>query len=144
MIAGTVANIAAGSGLKILGYVAGRLIDGFFKNKEQTLQALADKRDHKVKLVSGDDNADDFTKHTRRLIAWMVSFTACFVIAYWALNFSHEVSMLTDTERGIFGWIFGGKNQTTVKVTLGQMIMNIWPLMEVMFGFYFTKVGKAS
>lgn len=144
MIAGTVANIATGSGLKILGYVAGRLIDGFFKNKEQTLQALADKRGHQIRLQSGSDDADDFTKHTRRVIAWMVSFTACFVVAYWALNFDHEVSMLIDSEKGIFGWLFGGKNQSKETVTLGQMIMNIWPLMEVMFGFYFTKVGKAS
>lgn len=139
---GTLANVAAGSGLKIAGYVAGRIIDGYFEDKRHTTEALAAKAGAMVQLQSGDDTANDWSRLTRRVIAWMFAFTACFILAHFALNAGETVPILTDRDKGIFGWIFGGSNQTVVQVSRAQMIMNMWPLLELMFGFYFTKIGK--
>lgn len=141
---GTLVNVATGSGLKIAGYVLGRLIDGYFKNKDQHNQLLAEKTNRTIQLQSGVDTADDFTRHTRRVLAWMFGFVACFVIATFALDAGTTVPILTDKENGLFGWIIGGANQKVVTVTKAQMIMNMWSLLEILFGFYFTKVGKAS
>lgn len=137
----TLINVAAGSGLKILSYVAGRIIDGYFETLNKAQDRENQKVDNVVKLQGGSDNADDWTKHTRRVLAQMLGFTACFVIALFALQASEVIPILTDRDKGIFGWIVGGNNQTIVQVSKAQMIMNMWPLMELMFGFYFTKIG---
>lgn len=139
---GTLVNVAAGSGLKIAGYVLGRMIDGYFRNKELTLKALNEKANNIARLNAGDDTADDFTKWTRRVLAWSFGFTACFILAYFALDADSTAVFLIDREQGIFGWLTGGTAQTTVTVSKAQMIMNMWPLLEILFGFYFTKVGK--
>lgn len=141
---GTLTNVAAGSGLKILGYVAGRLVDGYFENKRHTIDAIRQKTDDIIRTNSGVDTANEFTSWTRRILAWMFGFTACFVITIFALDASTAVPMLTDREHGIFGWVFGGANQETVTVTKAQMIMGMWSLLEVLFGFYFTKLGGKS
>ncbi len=140
---GTLVNVASGSGLKVVAYVFGQFIDGYFRNKQLTLQALNDKADRIVQLNSGTDNLSPYSAVTRRVIAWAFSFTACFILVTFALDASQSVPILTDREAGIFGWIIGSKNQTVETVSKGQMIMNMWPLLEIMFGFYFTKVGKS-
>jgi hypothetical protein len=139
---GTLVNVATGAGLKIAGYILGRIVDGYFENRRLELQALNDKADRIARLNSGNDTADDFTKWTRRVLAWSFGFTACFILAYFAIDANSHAIFLIDKSNGIFGWIVGGTNQTTVTISKAQMIMNMWPLLEILFGFYFTKVGK--
>lgn len=95
-----------------------------------------------VQLYGGDDNASDFTQFTRRVIAWSFTFAACFILVSFALDGTTTVTILTDRDKGIFGWIVGGTNTTQVQVSKAQMIMNMWPLLEIMLGFYFTKIGS--
>jgi hypothetical protein len=140
----TLVNVAAGSGLKIIGYIAGRVVDGFFRTQEMAIANKDADTARMVQLNSGDDTASDFTRVTRRLIAWSFTFAACFILVWFALNGDQTVAILTDKDKGIFGWIVGGANQTVVQVSKAQMIMNMWPLLELMFGFYFTRVGKGS
>ena len=141
---GTITNVAVGSGLKIAGYVLGRLVDAYFENKRLQVAALSRKYDLLRDLNSGPDTADDFTKHTRRVLAWMFAFTACFILVLFALDPATYVTFLTSHDGGLFGWIFGGSDQVKVEVSKAQMIMNMWPLLEILFGFYFTKVGGRS
>ena len=138
----TLINVAAGSGLKIIGYVAGRVIDGFFRTQELAIASKDADTARLVQFNSGHDTAGEFTQFTRRVIAWSFTFAACFILVWFALNGSETVAILTDKDRGIFGWILGGANQTIVQVSKAQMIMNMWPLLEIMFGFYFTKIGS--
>ena len=133
---GTLVNVAAGSGLKVAAYAIGRVLDGFFETVQEKGGI-----DHNA-LQSGSDTACDYTKHTRRVIAWMFTATLCFVIAIFALDSDAIVPMLIDKERGIFGYLFGGTSQTVVHVTKAQMIMTMWTLGEIMFGFFFTKIGN--
>lgn len=139
---GTITNVAVGSGLKIAGYVLGRLVDAYFENKRLQVAAITRKYDILRDLNSGTDNADDFTKHTRRVLAFMLFFTVCFIWTYIIVHGNPAVDILISKDGGFFGWIFGGTDQRTVKVSTVQVIITmIQPLLEIIAGFYFTKVG---
>ena len=137
----TVTNVAVGSGLKIAGYVLGRLVDAYFENKKLTTLAISRKFDAIKDLNTGTDDADDFTRTTRRVLAWMFAATACTILIMFTIDSGTAVTFLTGSDGGIFGWIFGHTGQEKVEVSKAQMIMNMWPLLEILFGFYFTKVG---
>lgn len=141
---GTLTNVAVGSGLKIVGYVAGRIVDGFFRTQELAMARTEADVDRMVRLYGGDDTASDFTQFTRRAIAWSFAFTGCFVLATAALNVDWGTVVTVSSERqGVWGWIFGGRTAQTRSIA-AEVIFLSWNLLEIMFGFYFTKVGRKS
>lgn len=133
---GTIINVATGSILKVLGAV----VSGYFENKRLTVLALSQKTEHLASLYGGTDTADDFTKFTRRIIAWMFAFTLCFTIALAALNADWGAVVIENRERtGLWGFLTGGRQATTRSFSSEVIFMAI-TLLEIMFGFYFTKV----
>ena len=138
----TVLNVAAGSTLKVIGYVLGRAVDGYFENKRLNLLALSQKTEHLVKVQGGNDTADDHTKHTRRWIAliFATSTTTVLVLAALNTNWAETVSVATQRE-GLWGWLVGGTTKETTSIS-ARILIATWTLLEVMFGFYFTKIGK--
>ena len=141
---GTITNVAVGSGLKIFGYVAGRIVDGFFRTQEMALARTEADVDRMVRLYGGDDTAGPFTLVTRRAIAWAFAFTGCFVLATAALNVDWQTVVTQSQERtGVISWIWGNRI-TQEKSIAAEVIFLSWNLLEIMFGFYFTKVGRKS
>jgi hypothetical protein len=141
---GTITNVAIGSGLKIFGYVAGRLVDGFFETMRLANTKTEVETARMVQLYGGDDTAGPFTLVTRRAIAWAFAFTGCFVLATAALNVDWSAIVTVSNERtGLVSWIWGNRTQATKSIA-AEVIFMSWSLLEVMFGFYFTKVGKKS
>ena len=141
---GTIANVAIGSGLKIFGYVAGRVVDGFFETLRMGAEQRRAETDRMVQLYGGDDTAGPFTLVTRRAIAWSFAFTACFVLATAALHVDWQTVVTVSNERtGLVSWLWG--NRTTQSRSIAaEVIFLSWNLLEIMFGFYFTKVGRRS
>jgi len=141
---GTITNVAIGSGLKIFGYVAGRVVDGFFETQRLAITRQQAETDRMVQLYGGDDTAGPFTLVTRRAIAWAFAFTGCFVLATAALNVDWQAIVTVSNERtGVISWLWGNRTQATKSIA-AEVIFLSWNLLEVMFGFYFTKVGRKS
>lgn len=141
---GTITNVAVGSGLKIFGYVAGRIVDGFFRTQEMALARTEADTDRMVRLYGGDDTAGPFTMVTRRAIAWAFAFTGCFVLATAALNVDWQTVVTQSQERtGVISWIWGNRIAQEKSIA-AEVIFLSWNLLEIMFGFYFTKVGRKS
>lgn len=133
---GTIVNVATGSILKIFGAV----VSGYFENKRLTTLALAQKTEHMATLYGGTDTADDFTKYTRRVIAWMWAFTICVAVCLAALNADWGSVVIENRDRtGIWGWLTGAR-QTTTRSFASEVIFIALSLTELMFGFFFTKV----
>ncbi len=140
MIAGIAGNAILGSALKIAGHVFSK----FLESKREKDLATSNAEIDKIKAVqSGDDKADGWTKGTRRLLAIMLTCTACFVVIW--LTYTHPNAtflMQVDKDSGFLGFLFGGKNITTVEVSTMTIIVTYFELFALIVGFYFTKVGK--
>jgi hypothetical protein len=140
MIAGIAGNAILGSALKIAGYVFGK----YLESKREKDLATANAEIDKIKAVqAGEDKADVWTKGTRRLLAFMLTATACFIVIWLTYQHPQEIfKMQVDKDSGFFGFLFGGKNVTTIDVSTMTIVVTYFELFALIVGFYFTKVGK--
>lgn len=143
----TLINVGSGSLLKLLGYGISRILESWSESKKQNndllIAALEAKTQKTVTLQSGNDTADDWTKYTRRAIAWGSSFTLCFIVSYAALNTGWDAIHLDERgSTGLWGWISGAKTDTKLSIA-ATVIFRFFDVMEILFGFYFTKLGKS-
>ena len=138
----TALNVAIGSALKVGGHAISTLISGFFRTQELAILKDDKAAQRRAMLYGGVDTAGPFARATRRGIAWAFTATACFVIATAALNVDWQTAVLASSERtGVWGWLVGGRTAKEGTVAT-EILFLTWPLLEIMFGFYFTKVDK--
>jgi len=134
-------NVVMGSGLKILAHTVGSFMESRHQHKMAVLQAPTDRL---VALQGGTDKADGFTKHTRRVLAFMMIGTFCAVILYHVMaqpDLSYRI--LIPADHSWFADFFGTTtDEETITVSAGSLLWRFFSLIEVVTGFYFTKIGK--
>lgn len=142
----TLINVGSGSILKLVGYAISRLIESWAESKRQDnefkLTAIKAKTEQTIALQSGVDTADDFTKRTRRILTWMLGIALCYIVVTSAHYVDWNATFLIERDKtGLLGWITGARKNTEISIA-AQVIFNYMTLLEIMFGFYYTKVGK--
>lgn len=141
MILGMLGNVALGSGLKILGHTVGSILSMRHQQKMAVLNAPTERI---VALQGGEDKADGFTKHTRRFLAFLMLTTFCYVILHHVV-FQPDLNyrILIPSDPSWFSGIFTSTTkEETVTISAGSLLWRYFNLIEVIIGFYFTKVGK--
>ena len=141
MFAGMLTNVALGSGLKLLGGVVGKFMSSRHQHKMAILQAPTDRI---VALQGGEDRATDWTKHTRRVLAFTLIGTFCYILIHITVfNPDWALRILIPADHSVFAEFFGTTtDEETITVSAGSLFWRFFSLIEIVTGFYFTKVGK--
>jgi hypothetical protein len=152
--------------LSYLGSAAGGAITkGFFgllqeffqgnREREQGLISIAAKREglHVEKF----NQADNYTKHTRRILAWWVFFIYGIILLLWAVFPQAEIAtFILPSEGGetanrgltLFGYsLVGVENPTNlakqvIKVTSGHLVIANSYVLAYILGAYFMPTGR--
>ena len=138
---GSLLNIGAGSGLKIVSFV----ISKWWETKQQKELASMNASEKKLKMLNeGLDNVDEWTRWTRRIFALSFCFTYCFAVIYvliWNPHFEFKI-LIPNKPSWLVNIFFGGAEQTTINLTSGALLWSFKNFIEIIVGFYFTKLGK--
>lgn len=97
-----------------------------------------------VAIQGGTDKADTWTKVTRRYLALLMLGTFCYVILHHVI-FQPDLNyrILIPADHSIFAEFFSTTtDEETVTVSAGSLLWRYFNLIEVVVGFYFTKIGK--
>jgi len=134
-------NFLTGAGVKI---IAGAIWKMMEQARETRLNAMNAPTDRIVALQSGVDNADEWTRWTRRFIALALIGVWCFMIIWVViLNPNTSYDIVIDKHPSIlFHWLFGGTDKTVLAVSAGSLLWDFKSMIEILVGFYFTKFGK--
>jgi hypothetical protein len=134
------ANFLTGAGVKI---VAGAIWKMMQASRDARMASINAPTERIEKLQGGVDNADDWTRFTRRVIAFSFCGVFCFVIIWLMLHPTMEFKILVPKHPSfLFSWIFGSVDQTTMLVSAGSLLWDFKAMIEILVGFYFTKFGK--
>jgi len=141
MLAAGVLNVVTGSALKMLG---GGLHKYFDIKRQERLASISAPTDKIIALQGGEDNADEWSKWTRRVLALMIVGTLCFVVIYHVIFRPDAVySVMIDKDNAfLWGFFFDSTAKTTLEISAGSLLWNFVNFVEIISGFYFTKIGK--
>lgn len=152
--------------LSYLGSAAGgAILKGFFglfqesmQNKHNREMALLNYKKEGNKLdVENFNNADNYTKHTRRVLAWGMCFTYAAILILWAVFPQVEIFTYIEPEAGgeqarrgltLFGYsLLGIENPTdlanrVVAVTTGHLVVANTYVLSFILGAYFMPTGR--
>lgn len=133
-------NFLTGSGVKIIAHYIGKMLE---LKRQRDLAVLNADTNRLVALQGGEDTADDWTRWTRRILAFAFCGTWCFAIIHHLLNPQIEYTiMIGKSPSVLFGWIFDTTDKTTLHISAGSLLWDFKGMIEILVGFYFTKVGK--
>lgn len=130
-----------GSFLKILSFIAGKWIE---MKRQHTLATLNADTDRIIAIQGGEDKADDWTRATRRILALLLIGTWCF-INVWIILKTPEMkfSILVPKEHSwLWQLFFPTVGQGVIEVSSFYILLKFYVIVEMIAGFYFTKVGK--
>lgn len=136
-----VGNFLTGSGLKMLGYVVTKIFE--LKRQKDMATINADLERIKV-LQGGEDKSDTWSKVTRRMLALMLVGTWCFVVIWHVVfkpNLEYSVLINKDVS-WIWSFFFNTTDKVAMKISAGSLLWDFKNFIEIIAGFYFTKVGK--
>lgn len=141
MIGAMLGNVALGSGLKMLGSVVG----SFMETRHTHKMATSVMENERLEILGRiQEKPDTWTKHTRRVLAFLMLGTFCSVIL-WHVMVQPDLSyrILIQADHSIFAeWFSTTTDEETVTVSAGSLLWRYFNLIEVIVGFYFTKIGK--
>lgn len=136
-------SFVVGSVLKVFAQGIGKWIE--MKKARDLL--LANAPIEKIKaLQSGEDKLSPGGKATRRILAFTLIGTWCFILVYHVV-FKPELlySILIPKTPGIaFSWIFGAVDSTAVTISAGALLWSFFDVVMLVSGFYFTKIEKGG
>jgi hypothetical protein len=139
----TILNLIVGALIKIISTGAGKYFE--FK-REKELAILNAQKDTIVALQSGDDKADPWTRFTRRILALLMVGVWCYIMYYIVVvNPDIQYEIVTSKKFSwLWSWLlpFGLTDKGTMLVSAGGLLWEFKTLVEIITGFYFTKVGK--
>lgn len=141
MFAAGAINVILGSGLKMLGVGVQKYFE--LKRQERLASINADTERIKV-LQGGEDTADTWSKWTRRVLALTIVGTLCFVVVYHVVFRPDAVYrvMIDKDSSFLWGFFFDSTQKTTIEISAGSLLWNFVNFVEIISGFYFTKMGK--
>ena len=136
---GPVLNTVIGAGIKL----AANLINFWLEQRRQDQLLLAARDNQTLQAVLQnqiEQSKDPFVKVTRRILFLSITLTMCFLMVFYALNphISYDVIVPKgeSAKWGVFSWIFGGEDWTTVKMTGGLLLTSFFDLCFMVVGFY--------
>jgi len=136
---GPVLNTVIGAGIKL----AANLINFWLEQRRQDQLLLAARDNQTLQAVLQnqiEQSKDPFVKVTRRILFLSITLTMCFLMVFYALNphISYDVIVPKgeSAKWGLFSWIFGGEDWTTVKMTGGLLLTSFFDLCFMVVGFY--------
>jgi len=138
----TLFNFAGGAGIKLITSGLSKYWD-FKRHKE--LSILNQTKDNILAFQSGTDKADLLTRITRSIIALLFVGSWVFIMNYIILHPDIEFTVFVGRSHS---WIwslispFPVNDKGIAVISAGQIIFGTKPLIEMLFGFFFTKIGK--
>ena len=136
-------SFLAGAGGKILAGVIGKMLE--LKRQKDLLMMNADINKIKA-LQSGEDNLSKWGKATRRILAFVMIGTFCYLVIFLVMFKPDQTySVLIDKNPSIlFGWMFGTTDKTTLEISAGSLLWNFEHFVAFIIPFYFTKISKGG
>ena len=132
-----------GSGLKLIVSLIGKMVE--LKRQKDLLMMNADINKIKA-LQSGEDTLTPWGKVTRRVLAFTLVGTFCFLVIWHVVFRPDQVyNVMIDKSPSImFGWLFGSTDKTTLSISAGSLLWNFEVMVSMIAGFYFTKMSKGG
>lgn len=136
-------NFLMGSGLKIIGTFFGRLID-LQREKDLLLSNATATRIRA--LQSGEDRATKWSKVTRRILAFTIVGTFCALLAFHVIWRPDQVYtiMINKNPSWLWGMFFGSTDKAVLQISAGSLLWDFKNFVELIAGFYFTKISKGG
>jgi hypothetical protein len=139
----TILNLIVGALIKVISTGAGKYFE--FK-REKELAILNAQKDTIVALQSGEDKADPWTRFTRRILALLMVGVWCYIMYYIVVvdpSVQYEI-IVNKHLSWLWSWLspFPISDKGTMTVSAGGLLWEFKTLVEIITGFYFTKVGK--
>ena len=138
----TLLNLVVGSLLKLISGGFSKFIE-FKRHKE--LAILNQHKDTIIALQNGTDTADPHTRWTRRIIALMLVSVWCYLIVMIILKPEMEFTIQVAKHQSWFWewlWPFPMNDQGMATISAGALLWDFQTMLEVVIGFYMTKLGK--
>lgn len=133
-------NFITGAGVKVIGTAIYKMME---LKRQKDLAALNAPTERLQILQGGEDKADNVTKGTRVFLALGLVGTWCFVIIHHLLNPEIEYTILIGKSPSIlWSWIFPTTEHTTIHLSAGSLLWDFKGMIEILIGFYFTKIGR--
>lgn len=136
-------NVVLGSLLKMLSAGVSKAMENSHLRMMASINAPVEKV---IKLQSGEDHADNFTKYTRRLLALILVTLWSFVVVWFSIHNHITVRyMVPKVMSGFWHFIlpFPVTESGIMEVSvLSMVIVSTINVTEFIAGFYFTKFGK--
>lgn len=133
-------NFITGAGVKLVGTAIYKMME---LKRQKDLASLNAATDRLAMLQGGEDKADAVTKATRVFLALGLVGTWCFVIVHHLMHPEIEYTiMIGKSPSVLLGWIFNTTDQTTIHLSAGSLLWDFKGMIEILIGFYFTKIGK--
>lgn len=138
----TLINLLGGGLLKL---VTGGFSKYMETKRQVTLAAMSADTDRLVKIQGGEDKADPATRWTRRVIALMFASVWCFLIVWIILNPKIEFQIFAGKHQSwLWEWLwpFPMNDKGIATISAGALLWDFKTMLEILTGFYFTKIGK--
>ena len=138
----TLINLAVGALIKLF---SGGLTLWFDFKRQKELAILNVHRDTIVALQSGTDRADESTRWTRRILALMIIGSWVFIMIRIILH--PDITFTIQVGRSmswIWEWLipFPINDKGVMTLSAGGLLWEYKTMVEVLIGFYFTKIGR--
>ena len=139
----TLVNLIAGALIKLVSAGFGQYID--FKRQKELAILSADK-DKIVALQSGNDSADWSARVTRVVLALAI-IGAWVAIMLYVVMVKPEITYTVPMDREqswVWKWLwpFPVNEKGVSVIHAGALLWEFKSMVEILIGFYFTKVGK--
>lgn len=136
-------SFLTGAGLKMIVSLIGKMVE--LKRQKDLLMMNADINKIKA-LQSGEDTLTPWGKFTRRILAFTLVGTFCFLVVYHVVFRPDQVYtvMIDKSPSVMFGWLFGSVDKSTLVISAGSLMWNFEIMVSLIAGFYFTKMSKGG
>jgi hypothetical protein len=158
MITMLLSYLGSAAGGAVLKGVFGLIQEWLSGNRERE-QALIDAAAKREEYHGNRfQKADNYTKHTRRVLAWGMCFTYAAILVLWAIFPQVEVATFVDFQSGgseqavrglqLFGYSLMGVETPTnlanrvIHVTTGHLVMANTYVLAFILGAYFMPTGR--
>ena len=151
MISLLLGHLGSAAGGAILKAVIGLFNESQRNKHEQRLAEIQRDKDFRIQF----NEASDYTKHTRRVLAFLLVGTYCAIMVLWALFPSQELVTLFQPSDEASGYgvrllgfdLIGVETPTNMAkrlftVTTGHLILSNSYLLSFVVGAYFMPVGR--
>ena len=136
-------SFLSGAGFKLIVGMITKAMD--MAREKDLLLANADIKRIQA-LQSGSDELSKWGKFSRRILAFTMVGTFCFLVIYLIVVKPDQTFtvMIDKNPSVLFGWMFGSVDKGTIELSAGSLLWNFEHFIAFIIPFYFTKVQKGG